>query len=272
MTAANYFYHATTKKYIALFGLHFNKLSVARNDAQGDKVQQMVVPISYGPYQKFMSRLVQEPDFGRKPAITLPRMAFEIDGINYDSSRKTVSSKKISFTDENQKKHVFVPTPWNIDFTLYILVKYAEDGTQIVEQILPFFRPERTTSVELIEGVPPFDVVLQLNNITMEDIYEGEFETRRMIMWTASFTMKCWYFGPIRTSNVIKFIDIDYFTRTDVAPDTSGEFNLTIQPGLTPQGTPTTEISQTIPYQEINFGDDWGIITLANYQQDGDNE
>lgn len=264
MAVVNHFYNATTKKYIALFGTMFNKMYVVRYDATtGDEVQRMIVPISYGPYQKFLARLNQDPDLNRKTAITLPRMAFEITNMQYDGSRKINSVKRIGgqvSEDNTTKAYQYVGAPYNLEFSLYIMTKYAEDGTQLLEQILPFFKPEWTNTVKLIDNIDPLDIPLVLNSINTEDLYENDFETRRSLLWTLNFTMKGWYFGPQRENKVIKFIDIKTHTSSSIT--STPQKQITIQPGLTPSGTPTNNINETIPYEEINVDDDWGTIIL----------
>lgn len=263
MTVVNYFYNATTKKYIALFGTMFNKISIERTDPNtGDQVQRMVVPISYGPYQKFLARIHQDPELNRKTAITLPRMAFELTNMEYDGSRKVNSVKRISGQahSDTRKSFQYVGAPYNLYFTLSIMTKYAEDGTQILEQILPFFKPEWTYTVKLIDNIDPIDIPLVLNSVNMEDVYESDFETRRSLLWTLTFTMKGWYFGPQRDGSVIKFVDVR--THTRIASDAEPVSQIAVQPGLTANGQPTTSIDETISYELINVDDDWGIITI----------
>jgi hypothetical protein len=267
MAITNYFYNETTKKYVAVFGSIFNKISITRNDQLGDAVQSMIVPISYGPYQKFMARITQDPNLDRKTAITLPRMSFEMVSMAYDGTRKVNSLKKISSitTSSDVEKNAsfqYSPAPYNIDFSLSIMTKYAEDGTQILEQIIPFFKPERTTTVKLIDGIEPLDIPLILNNITLEDVYDGDFETRRSLLWTLDFTMKAWYFGPVREKRLVKFIDVRYAADTDI--DTFLEEQVTVQPGLTANGQPTTDANSSISYTEIMEDDDWGVIVMVN--------
>lgn len=263
MTVVNYFYNATTKKYIALFGTMFNKISIARSDVtSGDEVQRMIVPISYGPYQKFLARVHQDPGLNRKTAITLPRMSFEITNMEYDGSRKVNSAKRITGQShsDSRKSFQYVGAPYNLSFTLSIMAKYAEDGTQILEQILPFFKPEWTYTVKLIDNLDPLDIPLVLNSINMEDLYESDFETRTTLLWTLNFTMKGWYFGPQRDGSTIKFIDVRTFTNT--ASNSLPAEQFTIQPGLTENGQPTSSIDETVSYELINVDDDWGIITI----------
>jgi hypothetical protein len=263
MPVVNHFYNATTKKYIALFGTMFNKMYVVRYDVTtGDEVQRMVVPISYGPYQKFLARLNQDPNLDRKTAITLPRMAFEITNMQYDGSRKLNSVKRLigqSHADDSNS-YQYIAAPYNLDFTLSIMTKYAEDGTQLLEQILPFFKPEWTNTVRLIDNVDPLDIPLVLNSITTEDLYESDFEARRALLWTLNFTMKGWYFGPQRENKVIKFVDVRFQDNMDTSLPFTRQ--ITVQPGMTANGEPTTDIDQTVDYEAININDDWGIITI----------
>lgn len=263
MAIVNQFYNATTKKYVALFGSIFNKISIVRYDQSGQEVQRMVVPISYGPYQKFLARVVQDPNLDRKTAITLPRMSFEITGMTYDGTRKVNSIKKLRAGPSDEadfSSFQYSPTPYNIDFSLSIMTKYAEDGTQILEQIIPFFKPEWTTTVKLIDNIEPLDIPLVLNGVNLEDVYEGDFITRRSLLWTLTFSMKAWYFGPTRDRKVIKLIDTRYHASTDAnAPVKS---IVTLQPGLTANGEPTTDIEESVSYDEIIEDDDWGVIIL----------
>jgi hypothetical protein len=224
----------------------------------------MVVPISYGPYQKFLARITQDPRLDNKSAITLPRMSFEMLSMSYDGQRKIGSINKLrpsTATTSGTGNLLYAPAPYNIEFNLYIMTKHAEDATKIVEQIIPFFKPEYTVSAKLIDDLPPFDIPIILNGVNIEDIYEADFDTRRSIMWTLSFTMKCFYFGPVRNKKVIKFVDsrIHGSMNSDLNPVSI----VTSRPGLTEDGSPTTNINETIPYEEINIDDDWGVITLV---------
>jgi hypothetical protein len=255
MPIVNHFYNGTTRRYIALFGSLFNKMSITRNDLNDNEIQRMVVPISYGPFQKFLAKLVQDPELNRPQAISLPRMSFEITSMSYDGTRKTGSRNLVSVSDNSA---VFSPAPYNIEFNLYIMTKYAEDGTKILEQILPFFKPEYTFTAFILDDAPAMDIPLVLNSISTEDLYEADFESRRVLMWTLSFTMKAWYFGPVRERKRIKFVDARVYTQMQIGEGV----RITVQPGLTANGEPTDDIDQTIPYQDIEIDDDWDIITI----------
>lgn len=258
MSIANHFYNRTTRRYIALFGSLFNKMSITREDNSGNQLQRMIVPISYGPYQKFLARITQDPGLNRPQAISLPRMSFEILSMNYDGVRKTNSLNRLYNSDSSN--FYYSPAPYNLEFNLYIMTKYAEDGAKILEQILPFFKPEYTFSAYIMDDLEALDIPLILNSVSVEDIYEGDFQTRRSLMWTLSFTMKGWFFGPQKTPKVIKFADVRYYNGLETNLDPL--MRVTIQPGMTANGSPTTDINETVPYQDIEVDDDWGVIKI----------
>lgn len=261
MSISNYFYHGLTKKYIAIFGSVFNKMSITRTDSSGAVIQQMPVPIQYGNYQKFLQANSQAKKDDKKPSFVLPRMSFEIMSINYDGSRKIVSTKRIRpLTSNTQSDFQYVPAPYNIDFNLYVIAAYAEDAVQIAEQIWPHFKPEHTVTAKMINNYEPIDVPIILNNTGIEDTYEGDFESRRTILYTFNFVMKCWFYGPEKRREVIKFIDIR--TRETMTDASDVISQITIQPGLTIAGEPTEKLAETIPYEDIVVDDNWGVVTI----------
>ena len=259
MAIANYFYNATTRKYVALFGTYFNQLKVMRVDNNQVTQQEMIVPISYAPFQKILARLEQNPDLKRKSAINLPRMSFELTGMTYDGERKISPITKIRKTvvDEagGNRRFVYAGAPYNLDFSLYIMAKYQEDAVKLLEQIIPFFQPNFTSTVRLIPGIEPIDIPLILNGVSMEDLYEGSFEERQSILYTLTFSMKAWYFGPERDKSVIKFVDVRYATNT--ATNSALEEFYTVSPGMTANNEPTTDRELSIDYSLIEFDDNW---------------
>jgi hypothetical protein len=268
MALANYFYNQTTRKYVALFGTYFNQLTVERIDNNQVLQQRMIVPISYAPYQKILARLDQAPDLNKtKSAIQLPRMSFEMTSMSYDAERKIAPTTKIrkSVVDDatGGRKFTYAGSPYNLEFSLYIMSKYQEDATKLLEQIIPFFNPDFTSTVRLIEGVDPIDIPLILTGVTTEDIYEAGFEERRSILYTLNFTMKGWFFGPEREKKIIKFIDVRYATDTPI--DTPFEEFYTLQPGMTANNEPTTDQELSIDYSLIDFDDNWAYAEeIAN--------
>ena len=219
MAIANYFYNKTTRKYVALFGTLFNQLKIERENNAGTKVQELIVPLAYGPYQKFLSRITQDPNLDRASAITLPRMAFEITSYQYDGERNIAVTKKVRKEqkpeDDDARNFVYSPTPYNIEFSLFIMTKYSEDATKIMEQIVPFFQPDFTVTANLIDDLDPIDVPIILNGVQYEDNYDGEFTRRRAVVYTLNFTAKTYIYGPMSNQGVIKTVQADLGADTD---------------------------------------------------------
>ena len=208
-----YSYHEIFRKTIVAFGTLFNNIELRRQD------EVMKVPLAYGPKDKFLARLDQVPDpTNKRVQITLPRIGFEITGVNYDSARKVSPTQKVKVGSTNTKnKNVFMPVPYNIGFELAIISKNQEDGLQILEQILPVFQPHYNLAVKLLPEMSEIrDIPIVLNNIDYEDSYEGDFATRRAIIYTLTFTAKTYLYGPVTESKTIKKANVEYYTNTDV--------------------------------------------------------
>ena len=250
MAIANYFYNETTRRYVALFGTIFNQIKIERNDNNNVLVQSMIVPLSYAPFQKVLSRLNEDPDLlnSRRTAISLPRMSFEITSLAYDPARKIGSTQKMrkesKAETDSSRSFVYSSVPYNLEFSLYIMTKYSEDATKIMEQILPFFAPDWTVTAAMIPDLDPIDIPIILNSVTTEDLYEGDYETRQSILYTLTFTLKGWYFGPEKKKKVIKFIDVDLATST--LDNSTPEESVKIKPGLDANGNPLYEDGITV--------------------------
>ena len=213
-----YFYHEIIRKTVIAFGTLFNDVHVRHQDASGKDINDIKVPISYGPRQKFLARLEQQPDLNRAVQIELPRMSFEVNNISYDPSRKAGVTQTFKAKDGKNYKKVFMPIPYNLGFELNILTKLQDDSLQIIEQVLPFFQPGFTLSIDLAKSIgEKRDVPIVLDNIEFTDDYEGNFETRRALIYTLSFTAKTYMFGPIAdtTDGLIRKVQLDYYTDTD---------------------------------------------------------
>ena len=221
-----YSYHEIFRKTIVAFGTLFNNIELRRND------EVMKVPLAYGPKQKFLARLDQVPDpTNKRVQLTLPRISFEINGLEYDSSRKVSPTQKIKIASTADKnKSMFMPVPYNLSFEMGIISKNQDDSLQIVEQILPYFQPHYNLSVKLVPSMNETrDVPIVLTNVEYEDIYEGEFAIRRAITYTLQFTMKTYLYGPVRDEKVIKKVITDMYTSTNTT-SAPREVRYTIQP------------------------------------------
>lgn len=217
----NYFYNQTFKRAVSIFGTLFNNITIKDIKSDGTVLGQQKVPISYGPKQKFLARIEQdlkERD-GNISAISLPRMSFEISGINYDAPRqqnkliRTVKATSNS-DDKTKRAYQYAPAPYNLDFSLSIMAKNANDALQIVEQILPYFQPEYTVTMKMVDDMEDVrDVPISLKSVSMSDTYEGSFDERRVIEYTLEFTMGLYFFGPVNTGGMItQVIERDYIS------------------------------------------------------------
>jgi hypothetical protein len=215
-----YFYHGIIKKLVVGFGTLFNDINIVRTDANGNQVSTIKVPISYGPIQKFLAKIKQQPDLEAKGNITLPRLSFEIVGFSYDSTRKCAVTQTFKTVgDDNKIRKVYMPVPYNVTFDLNLMSKYNEDSLQVMEQILPFFQPALTLTIDLVESIgEKKDIPFVLDSIVFNDNYDKtNFEDTRIIVHTFRFTAKAYLFGPVVDSSdeLIKKVQVDYYSSTD---------------------------------------------------------
>lgn len=202
------FYNGTIRKVIVGFGNLFSDIFIDRKEGDsvsGAAVQRLQIPLSYSNKEKWVQRLDSDPNLENNVYTTLPRMAFEITGYAYDSSRKVNKMQKITYNEGGKiSNSLQSPVPYNIDISLYILTKTQEDGLQIIEQILPTFTPEYTISINAIPDMGIIqDVPIILNSVSVQDDYDGDFQTRRFVTHTLSFTLKVNLFGGISTREII---------------------------------------------------------------------
>ena len=214
-----YFYHEILRKTVIGFGTLFNDINIRHRDASGTSFSNLKVPLAYGPIQKFLARIQQQPDLNREVALTLPRLSFEMTGMQYDPSRKTGVTQTFLASQSGNVKKVYMPVPYNVTFELNIISKLNDDSLQIIEQILPYFQPSLNITINLISAIgEKKDVPIVMESITQNDQYEGGFDSRRLIIHTLRFTAKTYLFGPVAesTDGLIKRVDVDYYTNTNV--------------------------------------------------------
>ena len=203
----SYFYYQLTRKYVILFGSLFNDITVIRKDKDtGRELKRMNVPIIYGPKDKYITRINSDPDLQRETQITLPRMSFEIRSMAYDATRKQNSLLRHAKADSSSKSNsMYMGVPYDLTFELNIYAKNIDDGTHIVEQILPYFNPDYTVTINAIPELGFLkDVPVILTSVTNNVEYEGNFDSVRYIHWTLAFTVKANYYGPISKPKIIK--------------------------------------------------------------------
>jgi len=230
------FYHESIRKVIVSFGTMFNNINLVRKDNSGNIIQSMKVPLAYGPREKFLVRLNEDADLTKQVAITLPRIGFEIQNLEYDSARKlnrVQRFKKVKGANAKQLDAQYMPVPYNLAIELYIMAKQSDDALQIVEQILPYFQPDYTLTInDNVSMDSKRDVPIVLNSISYEDNYQGDFTTRRALIYTLSFTAKFYLYGPVTSSKVIKTVQVDQYTDSEVNSP-KREQRLTVTPNPT---------------------------------------
>ena len=275
------FYHQSIRKYVIMFGNMFNDIVVRRLDTTGVSLQSVAVPLAYGPKEKFLVRITQDPNLDQQVAIQLPRMGFEMTTLSYDGARRLAgTSRNVKVVDDKNKlDFTYMPVPYDLNFNLYAYVRNADDGAQIMEQIVPYFGPEWTNQVKLIPEMSLIqDVPTILNTVSIEDTYEGDFENRRALIYTFDFTVKAYFYGPVRRQGIIKRSQIDFgivagntanrITVDDIAR-TGRSSRIVVQPGLLANGSPTTNSAASIPYTQIEATDDYGFCSNTFFFTDG---
>ena len=229
------FYHETIRKVIVSFGTMFNDIQLVRKDNSGVITQSMKVPLAYGPREKFLVRLREDADLTKQVAITLPRIGFEIKNLSYDSGRKlnrVQQFKKVKGSETKQLDAQYMPVPYNLELELYVMAKQSDDALQIVEQILPYFQPDYTITINDMSDMGiKRDVPIILGSVSYEDSYQGNFEERRAIIYTLTFTAKFYLYGPVTSDKVIKTVQVDQYTDSEInAPSRQQRYTVTPNP------------------------------------------
>ena len=241
-----YFYNEILRRTIISFGTLFNTITIKN---EGSVIR---VPLAYGPIQKFLARIEQSPDLNKPMAITLPRMSFEYTGMTYDPTRKLTQTQQIVVknpADGTDIKKQFVPVPYNMQFELGIMCKLNDDALQIVEQILPYFQPAYNITVELVSDIKEKrDVPVVLESVTMQDDYEGDFTSRRVLLYTLRFTAKTYLFGPVQSASkdIIKKATVNYIAGGANATERDVTYSVTPRAIKDYTGDVLTNIAQDI--------------------------
>ena len=253
-----HFYNEGLRKLTIAFGQIFNNVIIQNTSSTGAITKRLRVPLAYAPKEKFLVRLEQQANLqsDREVAVTLTRMGFEITGLQHDATRKLNKMQKTirvkSGEDGKVQNYNYAPVPYNISFNLYSFTATAENGLQIIEQILPYFQPEYTVTMNVIPELDiKRDIPIILNSVNYEDTYNGEFTQRRAVIYTLSFTAKTYLYGPMSKQGVIKSVQADLGSDTD-SPLTREE-RIVIAPN------PTT----------ADADDDFGFTTTISSFNDG---
>jgi hypothetical protein len=273
-----YFYHEILRRTVIGFGSLFNDINIRHTDSSDNTVSELKVPLAYGPTQKFLARLEQVADLNKSTQLSLPRMSFEMIGLNYDPSRKVSSTQTFISALGSDKKKVrktFMPVPYNMAFELSIYSKLNDDMLQIIEQILPYFQPSYNLTVDLVDQIgEKRDIPVIFEGITMSDDYEGNYQTRRSLIYTLRFTAKSYLFGPISdpSKDIIKKVSIGYITgeKTDTP---TRDVTYSVQPRATESysnnvvatlSADITDIATVIQVSDANSIAVGGVLVIDN--------
>lgn len=212
------FYNETFRKTVIAFGSLFNEIYVIRKDANGNQTSRFKVPITYGPKEKFIRMLNEYSGLKgtaneRDISTILPRIGFNIEAINFDQERKrnTLSKRYLKNNDSNTTSFEYAEVPYNMDMFLTVAARTMEDALQIVEQILAYFTPEFTVSVNFTDTRTRIDVPIKLNSVANEIDFEGDATTLRSIIFNLSFTVRTYVYGPTKSSKIIKTVDTRFW-------------------------------------------------------------
>ena len=244
-----YFYHEIIRRTVISFGTLFNDIYIRHKDSTGDSISEMKVPLAYGPTQKFLARIEQQAELNKPIAMTLPRLSFEMTSIQYDATRKANVTQTFKASDGTNLKKVYLPVPYNIGFQLNLMTKLQDDALQVVEQILPYFQPAFTLTIDLVDSIgEKRDIPITLDNVSFTDDYEGDFSTRRIMIYTFNFTAKTYLFGPVAdsTEGLIRKVQVDVYADTN-RTTAKREMRYTVEP----------DPIDAAPDDDFGFSENW---------------
>ena len=264
----NHFYHSTIKRAVSVFGTLFNNISIVRTGGETIKV-----PLAYGPRQKWIARLQQQAALGldgtTRTALSLPRMGFELTSISYDSTRKLTKKtlyKKANTSNPLQMQYQYAPAPYDLGFSLSVLVKNTDDGLQIIEQILPYFTPDYTVTIHTVPDMSEKrDVPIILESVSQTDEYEGDFQTRQVSRYDLEFIMKNYIYGPITSSDIIKKANVRTYMEAGTGNITNQETAGKVVDQSVTTNPPDADADDTFTYNETT---EWFEQPTVTYSDD----
>jgi hypothetical protein len=271
---ANTFSHGLIRDFVISFGTLFNNIKINRRPSTGETASTIAVPLIYSPKNKYLTRIEEDLALDKPVAITLPRMSFEMVSTNYSAERKLNTIHRVvkSHPTSNTVLNVsYTPVPYDFSFQLHIYTGNIEDGTHIIEQILPYFTPEFTISLKSATSLGiNLDLPIILNSVGMEDTYEGSFDDRRVITWTLDYTLKGNLFGPITNAGIVNKAVINLHPTANVAAEPDGSANgydqIVSRPAMSADGSASTDAASSVLVGQIGANDDFGIASnIFNY-------
>ena len=214
MLGNHQFYHRTIRKMVVVFGTLFNDIEIVRYTQAGAPKEKLKVPLSYGPKERYLTAITSDPNLVKSINTVVPRMSFNLDSLEYDVSRKQVSTlQNFAGATNTGVSTQYLPVPYNFEFSLSIYVRNIEDGTQILEQILPFFTPDFNVSVDFIPSMGRhYNVPVMLNSVASTTEYESQLDdgTTRLLIWDLTFTAKSWIWPPVKSGKIINTANTNF--------------------------------------------------------------
>lgn len=274
------FSHDLIKKYTIVFGSLFDGIKHQNFAENGDILSEVKVPVTYAPKEKVLARLRADPELDRPMAISLPIISFQLMNISYAPARKLNTMNKIVTRDADNAsvvRSVYNPVPYDFHFQVIVYSKFLNDGAKIIEQILPFFTPDFVPTIHLIPDMNiKADIPIVLNSVEHNEEYEaGQWEAVRASLWTLNFTVKGFLYGPMTHGAVIKFVEVNLLNYSNTTISTNVSISntkfatITVQPGMTANGEPTSNIAETVSYTLINASDSFDYITVITEYPNG---
>lgn len=260
---SSFFYHQLTRKYVVAFGDLFNNIFVVRYDKNGVEAERERVPLTYAPKEKFFYRTEQDPNLDKQVLAKVPRIGFQLTEYSKAPERRTFGQRKIrmgaSQLDPTKRNYAYNAEPYNLGFTLFVSAKSIDEMQQIMEQIVPFFKPTYNTTINIIPELGiTLDVPVTLMTNTEDIDYDGDFSKIREVTAEFQFNVKAFYFGPVKTSSIIRKVTVNLNQTTDV-PDETKYAQIEVTP-----------YSDTIPVDQITKDDDYGYLTeITEYDYSG---
>lgn len=266
------------RNYVVYFGRVFSEMRITRTDPTSNNQTSLVrVPLSYSGRDRNLLRMEIKPGSPESENcppgfLVLPHMGFELTGIAFDPDRNQPIMSRVVRKDNddlNKLKRTYTPSPYNLNFRLYVMSKNMTEGNQIIEQILPFFRPEFTATLQLIPAMNiDHDIPIILNSVNFEDIYQGELtQGRRTVMWTLDFTMKAYFYSPVLSKPIIKVSNNQFFVGNTSTTNTV-VMKYTVTPGLDANGDATSNADVAIAYANVAVDDTFGYVVVWEDETD----
>jgi hypothetical protein len=216
MLSNPHFYNRTIRKVVVAFGSMFNDIEIVRFLKDGTPKERFKVPLSYGAKEKYLTRITSDPNLIKSIATVVPRISFNLEGMSYDASRKQITTLKNFGNGGGTFASQYVPVPYDFNFTMSLYVRNTEDGTQILEQILPFFTPDFTVTIDFISAMnQKYDMPVILNSVSSTVDYEGDMMSTRLILWDLDFTAKGYIWPAVRSDGsngkLIRYVNTNIY-------------------------------------------------------------